>query len=95
MNTSSHVNHSNSENGYYVDGKDGDDDEDAVNGGVEKGHCSAANIDEAPIQLFPLNSVIPVFCLSEIFPFSDVSLKNKVLQTTDTSKHLTPIWDPV
>lgn len=31
--------------------------------------------DEAPIQLIPLNSVIPVFGLSEIFPFSDVSLK--------------------
>lgn len=29
----------------YVDGKDGDDDEDAVNDGGEKGHCSAANID--------------------------------------------------
>lgn len=35
--------------------------------------------DEAPIQLIPLNSVIPVFCLSEIFPFSDVSLKKIVV----------------
>lgn len=45
LNTCSHVNHSNSKTGYHVDGKDGDDDEDAVNGGDEKGHCSAANID--------------------------------------------------
>lgn len=45
--------------------------------------------DEAPIQLIPLNSVIPVFCLSEIFPFSDVSLKkNCCKQQTPVSTWL-------
>lgn len=90
LNTSSHVNHSNSKTGYHVDGKDGDDDEDAVNGGGEKGHCSAANIDRwGTNSAFSLNSVIPVFCLSEIFPFSDVSLKkNCCKQQTSVSTWL-------
>lgn len=89
LNTCSHVNHSNSKTGYHVDGKDGDDDEDAVNGGDEKGHCSAANIDRWGTNSAYSSQFCPVFCLSEIFPFSDVSLKkNCCKQQTPVSTWL-------
>lgn len=77
LNTCSHVNHSNSETGYHVDGKDGDDDEDAINGGDKKGHCSAGSIDRwgpNSASLFSILSFLfSVFLKS--FLFSDVSLK--------------------
>ena len=92
MNIGSHGNHSNSKTGDRVDVEDNDDeaeDDDAVNGGDEEEQknfevfspfCSQPR-QTRPLfhtdSAFSLNSVIPVFCLSYIFPFfCDVSLKN-------------------